>query len=203
MMKHLVALFALISVASLAGAQQAEEVQVAGKNAKLFQSAQQSPEMKKLVESFAGRWSTTIHTYKEQWFPREAAVKGRATITAGPAGNSLHENFRSDSPEGNFAGRGAYWWDAEAKAYEGIWCDSMDPRGCGPVGRGTWEEDKLIFHNVIDMGPTKLNIRETFSNITKNGFDFLIEAANGDAPMTKMLSIRYERPGTKSGAGTK
>lgn len=73
----------------------------------------------------------------------------------------------------------------------------MDPRGCGPAGKGTWEGDKLIFRNEIDMGTGKLHVRETFSNITKDSFDFLIEAANGNEPMTPMLSIRYERSSAK------
>jgi hypothetical protein len=112
------------------------------------------------------------------------------------------EQFRSIGPLGNFAGHGVYWYDKQAGGYQGIWCDSMDPRGCGPVGKGGWEGDNLVFNNEIDMGDAKMHVRETFSNITKDSYDFMIEASMGDAPKTRMMTIRYERSVPKS-AGEK
>jgi hypothetical protein len=194
-MQRILAFVAFFVLLAMAAAQQTDQAKPEAKQGvKLFASSQQSPEMKKMVDSFAGRWTTTVHVYKGEWFPADGTTKGRADISSGPAGNSILEKFSFLGPLGNFAGRGVYWYDKQAGGYQGSWCDSMDPRGCGPVGKGGWEGDNLVFNNEIDMGGTKMRVRETFSNITKDSYDFMIEAANGDSPMTKMMTIRYERP---------
>jgi hypothetical protein len=193
-----------MALLSMAAAQESDQAKTPASNTKLFVSAQQAPEMKKLVDSFAGVWRTTINVYKaEGWFPQDATVKGRADIHAGPAGNSLAERFRSLSAAGNFAGQGIYWWNKESNSFTGIWCDSMDPGGCGPVGKGTWEGDILVFNNEISMGNgTKMKVRETWSNIAKDSFDFMIEGATGDGPMVKVMTIHYERSVPRSASTT-
>jgi hypothetical protein len=160
---------------------------------KIFTSAQQSPEMKKFVDAFAGRWRVTMKVYKSDWFPQDGTAKGIGELQAGPAGNSVAESFRSDGPDGNFAGRGLYWYDKQVGAYTGTWCDSMDANGCGTVGKGKFEGDNFVFDNVIDMGTTKMHIRQTFSNFTPNSHDILLEAGMGDDPMKKMMEMHYER----------
>lgn len=203
-MKRILSFIAFLALAAMATAQQADQAKPEVKQGvKLFASSQQSPEMKKVVDSFAGLWRTTVHVYKSEWFPADGTAKGRAEIRSGPAGNSITERFSSIGPLGNFAGRGVYWYDKQAGGYQGLWCDSMDPNGCGLVGKGGWEGDNLIFNNEIDMGNAKIKVRETFSNITKDSYDFMIEASMGDAPTTKMMSIRYERASTRSAAEKK
>lgn len=160
---------------------------------KAFGSAPQSPEMKKFIDTFAGRWKTTITVEKNEWFPVAGTAKGRADIQAGPAGNSTIERQRSNSPLGNFAGTGVYWYDAESKSYKGIWCDSMDPRGCGDIGSGNWEGANFVINNEVSTPQGKLRIRETFSNITHDSYDFVIESSTGAAPLKKMMTIKYQR----------
>jgi Protein of unknown function (DUF1579) len=167
---------------------------------KAFSSAPQSPEMKKMVDAFAGRWRVTISVEKMPgWFPIAGTAIGRSDIQAGPAGNSLSERLHSNGPLGDFAGNGIYWYDAQSKSYKGIWCDSMDPTGCSINGTANWEGSNFVVNNEISMGAQgKLRIRETYSNITHDSFDFAIESAMGDSPLAKVMSIRYER-----GAGAK
>lgn len=186
----------VLAVLALCGASFAQSEQ--GKSAaqpdqKVFASAQQSPEMKKFVDAFSGRWRVTMHVYKSDWFPQDATAKGVGTMQAGPAGNSAVESFRSNGPAGNFAGRGLYWYDKQAGVYTGMWCDSMDQNGCGPVGKGKWDGNNFVFENVIDVGNAKMHVRQTFSNFTPNSHDVLMEAAVGDGPMKKMMEMRYER----------
>lgn len=104
-MNRTLVLLTTTALAACAMAQQSGTKPADAQETKLFASAQQSAEMKKLVDNFAGNWRTTISTHKP-WFPQDAATKGRADISAGPAGNSMHENFRSIGSLGNFAGRG-------------------------------------------------------------------------------------------------
>jgi len=160
---------------------------------KIFTSTKQSPEMKKFIDTFAGRWRVTMHLYKGDWFPQDGTAQGTGVLQAGPAGNSLVETVRSTGAAGNFAGRGLYWYDKQAGVYTGIWCDSMDPNGCGTVGKGKFDGNNFVFENVIDMGSTKMRVRQTFSNFTPTSHDVLMEASMGDAPLKKMMEMHYER----------
>src|SRR3954471_2401872 len=189
-MMRIIIVAVFCSLAAMAVAQ-TEPTKSNAKNTKLFASTQQSPQMKKMIDTFAGRWSTTIHAFKSDWFPLAGTAQGTAEINAGPAGNSMMERSRSNSPLGDFAGRGVYWYDEHAGGYQGLWCDSLDANGCGTAGKGAWQGNNLVFNNEINMGNAKMRIKETFSNITHDGYDFTIEAATGDAPMKKMMSIRY------------
>ena len=168
---------------------------------KIFTSAPQSPEMKKFIDTFAGRWRVTMKVYKGDWFAQDGTASGRSELQAGPAGNSVAESFRSNGSAGNFAGRGLYWYDKQAGSYTGMWCDSMDPNGCGPVGKGKFEGNNFVFDNVIDMGTTKMHVRQTFSNFTPTSHDVLMEAGMGDGPMKKMMEMHYERATGGRGTG--
>ncbi len=186
--------FALIAVAQDAPARPRRK-NAAAKTS--MPSTKQSAEMKKLIDTFSGHWKTVTSFDKNEWFPVAGTYRGHSFYEAGPAGNSLRE--RQMSPRANFAGFGLYWYDAGSKSYKGVWCDTMDPRGCGDVGAGNWEGDNFVFQGEIDMGPQgKMKVRETSSNITKDSFDFMIEAATGDAPMKKMMTIKYERMAAKT-----
>jgi hypothetical protein len=191
-MKVIAHLFAILFLCAAAFAQDEAKAPAAA-DQKLFASAQQSPEMKKFVDTFAGRWRVTMKVYKGDWFPQDGTATGVGDLQAGPAGNSVAESVRSNGASGNFAGRGLYWYDKQAGAYTGIWCDSMDPNGCGTVGKGKFDGNNFVFDNVIDMGTTKMHIRQTFSNFTPNSHDVLMEAGMGDGPMKKMMEMHYER----------
>jgi hypothetical protein len=201
-MKRILTFVALLTImAALATAQEAGRAKPEAKQpVKLFASSPQSQEMKKMTDTFAGLWKTTIHVFKGQWFPADGTAKGRAGIHSGPAGNAIVEQFDSLGPLGSFAGHGVYWYDKQLGAYQGLWCDSMDPTGCGPVGKGGWEGDNLVFNNQINSQGNNWHVRETFSNITEDSYDFMIEAAIDDAPMMKMMTIHYERAIPKSAA---
>ncbi len=192
----------LVAAATICLAAVAQESQPANSSpapapTSAFRSASQSPEMKKLVESFTGRWRVTISVQKMSgWFPVSGTATGRSEIQAGPAGNSVTERLRSNGPLGDFAGNGTYWYDAQSKSYKGTWCDSMDPNGCGAVGTANWSGSNFVVSNEIPMEQGKLRIRETYSNITHDSFDFMIETAMGDAPLAKVMSIRYQRAGS-------
>lgn len=164
-------------------------------------SAKQSDEMKKMIETFAGMWKTTATVEKSMFFPQAGTATGRSDFRSGPAGNSLVERARSHGIMGTFAGFGLWWWDAKAAAYRGMWCDSLSPNGCDPMGTGHWDGNNLVFTSEMDMGDQgKMKIRESYADITADSFTFIMESAMGDAPMTKMMSIKYERETPKSAA---
>ena len=156
-------------------------------------SAKQSEEMKKLTDTFAGMWKTTATVEKNAMFPLSGTSEGRSDIRSGPAGNSLVERSRSHGVMGIFAGLGVFWWDPKAAAYKGLWCDSLAPDGCDDLGSGHWEGNSLVFTAKIDMNGSTMQMRNTYGNITADSYTFTMEAAMGDAPMAKMMFIKYER----------
>ena len=156
-------------------------------------SAKQSPEMKKLVDSFAGMWKTTATVEKNAMFPIAGTSEGRSDIRSGPAGNSLIERSRSHGVMGTFAGLGVFWWDPRSTAYKAIWCDSLALNGCDDLGAGKWDGNNLVFTAKIDMGGSTMQMRNTYGDITPDSYTFTMEIAMGDAPMAKMMFIKYQR----------
>ena len=156
-------------------------------------SAKQSEEMKKLTDTFAGMWKTTATVEKNAFFPMSGTAEGRSDFRSGPAGNSLIERARSHGVMGVFAGLGLFWWDSKAAAYKALWCDSLSQNGCDSLGTGHWEGNSLVFTSQTDVGAGSMQMRETYSNVTADSFTFTMEAAAGDAPMAKMMTIQYQR----------
>lgn len=158
-----------------------------------MQSVKQSEEMKKLTDTFGGQWKTTATVEKSSFFPFAGTSSGRSDFRSGPAGNSLVERTRSHGVMGEFAGTGVVWWDAKAAAYKGIWCDSISPDGCDPTGSGQWSGGSLVFNSEMDMGQNKMQVRNTYSNITADSFTFTMETGMDGAPLAKLMTIEYQR----------
>ena len=157
-------------------------------------SVKQSEQMKKMTDTFSGMWKTIATVEKSAWFPNAGTSIGRSDIRSGPAGNSLVERSRSHGVMGTFAGFGLFWWDDKAAAYKGMWCDTLSPDGCDPIGSGQWQADgTLVFTSQMDMGQNKLQVKETYSGITADAFTFTMETSTDGAPMTKMMTIQYTR----------
>jgi hypothetical protein len=186
-MNRFLTLFCILALSVSALAQEKS------KNSSALPAIKQSPEMKKLVDTFAGSWKTTTKMEKNEWFPEAGTAVGRSRIEAGPAGNSLRERNDTSGAGGGYAGFGLKWWDAQEKLYRAVWCDTMDPGGCSMAGTGRWDGDKLIFDADMEGPQGKMHMRETFSNITTNSYDFVIEAGPNAGSMKQMLSMKYER----------
>lgn len=158
-----------------------------------MQSVKRSEEMKKLTDTFAGQWKTTATIEKSAFLPYAGTSDGRSDFRSGPAGNSLVERSRSHGVMGEFAGTGIIWWDTKAAAYKGIWCDSISPDGCDPMGNGQWSGGSLVFTSEMDMGQNKMQVRTTYSNITADAFTFTLETGMDGAPLANLMTIQYQR----------
>ncbi|HVZ18542.1 MAG TPA: DUF1579 family protein [Terriglobales bacterium] len=161
-------------------------------------SAKQSVEMKKLTDTFTGMWKTTATVEKNAFFPLAGTAEGRSDFRSGPSGNSLVERARSHGVMGTFAGLGLFWWDAKAAAYKAIWCDTLTPDGCDAMGTGHWDGNNLVFTSDTDTNGSTMHMRETYSAVTADSFTFTMEAAMGEAPMQKMMTILYQRSEPKT-----
>src|SRR5579884_1633372 len=153
-----------------------------------------SPEVNKLAKTMVGTWTTAETAPPSDMMPNGGTGSGEATIHRGPGGNSLIQNYRSQSAMGKFAGHGVTWYDTQAKAFKNIWCDSMTPAGCEVFnGTGQWEGDKLVFSGTQNMMGKTEQVKETMSDITPDSFTFTIESGPEANSMKNFMTIKYTR----------
>lgn len=208
-MRRIYVLFLVICIGQAALAQ---DKSAAPKKAATTTAAQPSgmppmpkpgPEMKKLLSTLGGNYTATMTMDAMMGMPAMKSV-GPAKFSAGPGRLSLVETVNSvDEHGGKFNGHGLIWWDAKAGAYKGIWCDNGTPSGCMEGGTGKWEGDKLVTTGTMDMMGKSYNFRATYQDFSPDGFTYVMETAEGSAPMQKMFTVEYKKaaPAAKAPAG--
>jgi hypothetical protein len=158
--------------------------------------AESSAEIKRLIETFEGRWSVRETHEPSAWRSQRATGVGTAEFIRGPGSMSLLQTYRSSVGEFAFEGHGVTWWNSKAQHYEGIWCESTAPDGCDHSGAALWKDNRLIAEYEDDMDGKPTKERRTISKITRNSFTVVIEMAIGDAPLRRAITIDYEREST-------
>jgi hypothetical protein len=170
-----------------------KKTEAAPTDASAQQMPKPSPEIKRLSRAFVGKWRVTGKILDEQWAPGGADGTGFETVRRGPGGFTIINDSRMDFGKmGPFSGHGVTYYDAAKKGYTGIWCDTWTPV-CDSPGLGTWDGDKLVFNGEMQMGPQKIPMRQTYSNITKDGYDWLLEAGDGKGGWKPEMKLRYDR----------
>lgn len=154
-----------------------------------------SPEMRKLIKTFRGVWTTSEKHEPSPIMPNGGTGKGQARFMPGPGGLSLIENYTSQSGAGRFVAHGVTWWDPDQKVYSGIWCDNTSANGCETGGTMKWDGDKLLGTMETSMTGHKAKLEETYSNITPNSFTYTMDM-NVEGSMSKrMMTIEFTRAG--------
>lgn len=158
------------------------------------------PEMKKLMSMLGGDYTATMKMDAMMGMPASSTV-GPAKFHAGPGRLSLLETVSGVSDHGGkFNGHGIIWWDQAAGAYKGIWCDNGTPSGCMDGGTGKWDGDKLVTSGTMEMMGKQYSFRGTYQDFTPEGFTYLMETAEGSAPLQKMFVIEYKKAAAKPAA---
>lgn len=75
-----------------------------------------------------GKWHVTIRTEPGKSSPKGGLDRGVMTMTKGPGGFSIVQDFWSRGTSGYIVGQSYAWWDTQAKAYKSVWCDNQ--QGC-------------------------------------------------------------------------
>lgn len=156
-------------------------------------AAEPSAEIRRLIDTFEGRWSVRETHEPSAWRPQRATGIGTAEFIKGPGSRSLLQTYRSSIGNFAFEGHGVTWWDSQAQRYQGIWCENTSPDGCDDSGAVFWKGDRLIAEYDDDMDGKPTKERRTISNITPNSFTVVIEMAIGDAPLRPAIRIEYQR----------
>ena len=185
MMKHLVVgLFVLFALAAVAQ-------QTPAPKSQLSWVAAQAPEVKRLADVLAGEWKTTEKFEADR---NGATGLGVFSIRSGPGGNSLILDYTSQSTMGRYSSTRIIYWDRQADRYQAFYCDSMQPRGCGEAGNGTWEGQDLVFESTSEGPSGPIKLRECFSEISSKGFMLSLDLVNqGKAKRT--LTIHASKSG--------
>lgn len=159
-----------------------------------MQMPKPAPEMEKLIRQFAGTWSTHEKHEPNPMMPKGGEGSGSTTFRAGPGGNSLIEDYKSQSAMGTFQGHGVVWWDAQAGGYRSVWCDTMTPRCDVSKGVVKWQGDTMVSDpEEMDMGGQKMVMRGTYSEIKPGSFTFAMDVGPSVAQLKRGMTIHYTK----------
>jgi hypothetical protein len=126
-----------------------------------------------------GTWQVVIRTKPGRSSPKGGVDKGVMTITKGPGGFSIVQDFSSHGISGYTVGQSYTWWDTNAKTYKSVWCDNM--QGCTEfttvVAGNSWivaldsEADGEKIHTIIraTMSSDHRTIHEEATNSYNGG----------------------------------
>ncbi len=148
-------------------------------------------EQEKLLKSFKGNWTVTGKTEASPSGPADP-VTGTERNFGGPGSFSLLTDTKMKFTHmGPFAGHGVMYWDPETKNYTGTWCDNLGP--CATQGVGQWEGDNLVFNSEMKMGGQTSKMRQTYSKITADSFEFTIEMGDPSGALQPWMTLNYKR----------
>lgn len=126
-----------------------------------------------------GKWNVTIRTEPGKISPKGGIDHGVMTMTKGPGGFSVVQDFWSRGTSGHIVGQSYAWWDPQAKLYKSVWCDNM--QGCTEfttvIEGNTWivaldsEADGQKVHTIIHaaMSADHNTIHEEVTNSYNGG----------------------------------
>lgn len=123
------------------------------------------PEMQKLSKLYVGTWTYTETYPKSPMAPNGGVNTGVYTSELGPGGNSIFNHFHSKGPVGEFDGTIVMNWDPKEKTYKAYVFGDSFPSAV--VETGQWENDTLVYRFELNMGATKIALR----NVTKFSAD--------------------------------
>jgi hypothetical protein len=96
-------------------------VQESAKNA----MTKSAPQMERLIHALAGEWSTEETYEPSDLVPKGGTGNSRDSYRVGPARLSLIEEYHGEGAGGKSWGIGTIWWDADARGFHFVWCDSF------------------------------------------------------------------------------
>jgi len=151
-------------------------------------SPKPAPEMEKLIEMWAGHWTTVEQFEPSAEMPQGKQDKGAETMRPGPGGLSLIGDYES---HGALFGHLVVTWIPQERVYKSFWLDRTQPGVSFSTGR--WEGEKLVFTGVDESAGQKLAVRDTYSDITPTSFTDVLETGPVGGPMKKILTVKYTK----------
>jgi len=151
-------------------------------------SSKPAPGMERLIKMWSGHWTTVEQFEPSDEMPKGKRDKGAETMRPGPCGLSLIGDYES---HGAPFGHMVVTWIPKEKVYKSYWTDLSQP-GVS-VSTGKWEGEKLVFTSVDESTGAKMQIRDTYSDITPTSFTDTLESGPVGGPMNKILTVKYSK----------
>jgi len=154
-------------------------------------SSKPAPEMQRLIKMWEGHWTTVEQFEPSDEMPKGKQDKGAETMRPGPGSLSLIADYES---HGAPFGHMVVTWIPKEKVYKSYWTDLSQP-GVS-VSTGKWEDEKLVFTSFDESTGKKLEVRDTYSDITPTSFTDTLESGPVGGPMKKILTVKYTKQET-------
>ena len=195
-MKRYLALVLVLALAGVAASAQEKkaEKKSGAKSETAAPAAKSNPEMARLLKMFSGNWVANVKFEPSPMAPKGGTGKASAVFKAGPGGNSMIEEYTGNNgPMGPFHGLGVTWWDANAGAFKGTWCDSM-AQTC-MVGGMKWQGDKIVgIPQTMDMGGQQTVITSEYRDLKPGSITYSMGAGPTAEQAKTTFTIVYTKP---------
>jgi len=152
-----------------------------------------TPEMKRLQDAFVGEWKTQETMEQSKFFPNGGGRTGHAAFRIGSAGYTLVGEGRSDGSAGQLSFMIVIWWEPEPSLYRYFVCFNGQKRACRIRGTAHWEGRDFVndYDEPVDGKPKQF--RDTFSNITAEGFTLVEAMKTEDGSLKPLITTRNQR----------
>lgn len=165
---------------------------------------QPTPEMQSLAAALSGRWEITeaftpsAANADSAGTPQGGAGHGEEVWRSGPGGFTFMEEAHDFTPAGEVFIVGYMWWDATAKKFRGMECNSQWPSGCNVKASLSlvdlaWDGKALTVDFKDAKDPKKLVWHEVFSEITPTSFLQTGDVGQPDGSLKRWVTIHARR----------
>jgi len=152
-----------------------------------------TPEMKKLFDSFAGDWDSSEVMERTALFPNGGERKGRTHIRLASGGAMLVMEGHSDGSAGPLSYIIVIWWDEAVQRYGFFTCFKDSGSGCQVRGTAHWEGDKFVNDYEEVVHGKKVQMRDTFQDITPESYSLVFVVVKEDGATEKQIVTRAVR----------
>jgi len=156
----------------------------AAANKSVSSELQPSPEMQRLLDTFAGDW-TVKETFEVSASRHGKTRQGTASFRTGP-GLSMMEDYRSSGSAGNLRFLALLWWDQTSKVYRLLTCANND--GCGLRGTASWDGKALVnsWEEVVDGKAARF--KDSFVDIQPSSFRLVSEGFSEEKVIWRVIT---------------
>jgi len=148
-----------------------------------------SPEIKKLLQAFAGNWSVS-ENFEVSATKQGRTRRGVCTIQEAP-GFSMAEDCQTNGSAGELRFLAVLWWDSKADAYQFFTCANRD--GCAIRGTARWEGNSLVNTWIEEDHGKQAAYKDSFVDITPTSFTLVSEGITDGTPVWRVITKYIRR----------
>jgi hypothetical protein len=154
-----------------------------------------SSDLQSLGKALAGHWSLSVRFEPDASMPSGAVSSGDETWRVGPGGSTVLEEEHLRMPQGDAFLLGIIWWNAIAKTFQGMECNSLLPSTCDVKGSLnditlSWDGKRFVVDEIETSQSGKKSLwHEVWSDITPTSFTQTGDSGEIGQPGKRVLTI--------------